>query len=252
LGYPNTTGLEAMDYRLTDELADPAGAERYYTEKLVRLEGGFLCYGPPAESPAVGALPARLAGRVTFGSFNNLAKVGEQTLELWGRILRRLPGSRLLLKAHGLGSGAARQRLLGRLAAQGIGAERVELAGPERELAAHLGRYGEVDVALDTYPYHGTTTTCEALWMGVPVLTLAGRTHVSRVGVSLLTRAGLAELVAQSAGEDVEKALALAQDLGRLEGLRSSMRERLRACPLMDARAFARSIEAALRGASLR
>jgi predicted O-linked N-acetylglucosamine transferase (SPINDLY family)/predicted SAM-dependent methyltransferase len=251
LGYPDTTGLAQMDYRLTDEVADPAGeADGFHSEKLVRLPGGFLCYQPEAGAPAPGALPMSAGGRVTFGCFNNLAKVTPDMVATWARLLKAVPGSRLMLKAHALGAAGACRALTQGFAAQGIGADRLQLLGPEDSAAGHLGRYREVDIALDTYPYNGTTTTCEALWMGVPVLTLAGPTHVTRVGASLLTRLGLEKaLVARSADEYVAKAAALAGDAARLSALRAGLRERMRMSPLMDARAFAHSIEAAYRSA---
>ncbi|MCX7961082.1 MAG: tetratricopeptide repeat protein [Burkholderiales bacterium] len=248
LGYPNTTGLEAIDWRLTDALADPPGrTERFYVEKLVRLPRGFLCYRPPEEAPAVGELPALRSGRLTFGCFNHLPKLTDEMLALWGRLLAALPQARLMLKAFGLSAEGARRRLLERLARHGIGAERVELRGPQPTLAEHLACYGEVDIALDVFPYNGATTTCEALWMGVPVVTLAGATHVARVGASILSHAGLAELVAETPERYVEIALSLARDPGRLAALRAGLRTRLRASAMLDAQGFARQMEDAYR-----
>jgi predicted O-linked N-acetylglucosamine transferase (SPINDLY family)/predicted SAM-dependent methyltransferase len=248
LGYPNTTGLTEVDYRLTDADADPAGAsDAWHTEKLLRLPQGFLCFAPEAGAPAPGDLPARATGRVTFGSFNNLAKLSDDMIALWSRLLLAVPGASTVLKAHALGATSARRRVLEQFAARGIGPERVTLLGPEDSSTGHLARYREIDIALDTYPYNGTTTTCEALWMGVPVVTRAGPTHVSRVGASLLRRVGLGELVADSAEDYVEKACALAGDLERLGALRQGMRERLRASALLDGAGFARSVEAAYR-----
>ena len=254
LGYPNTTGLAQMDYRLTDAVADPPGdADRLHTEKLVRLPDGFLCYQPEAGGPEPGAPPSaaggRTPGRITFGCFNNLAKVTPEMVALWSRMLAAVPGSRLVMKAHALGSASARRRLEEQFAAGGIAAERLTLLGPEDSAVSHLARYREVDIALDTYPYNGTTTTCEALWMGVPVVTLAGPTHVSRVGASLLKFAGLDELVASGPEDYAARAIALAGDGGRLGTLRAGMRARLRASPLMDAARFARSVESAYRAA---
>ncbi len=250
LGYPNTTGLAEMDHRLTDGIADPAGeADRFHTEKLLRLPDGFLCFAPDADSPEPGELRALAAGRVTFGCFNNLAKVTPEMVALWSRLLGAVPQARLLLKAHALGNDSARRSLHAQFAAHGIDAARVTLLGPEESPAGHLGRYREVDIALDTFPYHGTTTTCEALWMGVPVVTLAGGTHVSRVGASILKRAGLDELVAATPEDYVAKAAALAADPKKLGALRQGLRARLRASPLLDAAGFARSVEAAYQDA---
>jgi predicted O-linked N-acetylglucosamine transferase (SPINDLY family)/predicted SAM-dependent methyltransferase len=248
LGYPNTTGLEAMDWRLTDALADPPGrTERFHVEKLLRLPRGFLCYRPPEEAPEVGELPLLRTGRLTFGCFNHLPKLTDPMLALWARLLAALPQARLMLKSFGLSAESARRDVLARLARQGIGAERVELRAPQQTLAAHLACYGEVDVALDVFPYNGATTTCEALWMGVPVVSLAGATHVARVGASILTHAGLPELVAESPEQYVEIALSLARDRERLAALRAGLRERLRASALLDARGFARQLEDAYR-----
>ncbi len=248
LGYPNTTGLAAMDYRLTDSIADPEGAtERFHVEKLVRLANGFLCYRPPSDSPQVGELPSLRAGHVTFGCFNHLPKLTPEMIALWARLLGALPGARLLLKSFGLAAQSARRALRARFAQHGIGAERLELCGPVDALAGHLGRYNEVDIALDVFPYNGTTTTCEALWMGVPVVSLAGRTHASRVGASLLHCVGLSEFVAQTPDQYLDLAAGLARDPARLAALRAGLRERMRASPLLDAQGFTRDLEAAYR-----
>ena len=245
LGYPDTTGLAAIDYRITDALADPPGqSERFHVEKLLRLDGGFNCYLPPQEAPDV--RPARASrDALVFGSFNHLWKITPAVMACWARILAALPASRLALKAYGLASPGAKRELLGRFAALGIAAERLILLDPETSFRAHLDRYNEIDIALDVFPYNGTTTTCEALWMGVPVVSLAGATHVARVGLSVLSRAGLADLVAASDDEYVSKALDLARDPARLEGLRAGLRERIAASPLCDAASFTRTLEAA-------
>ncbi|HZQ72367.1 MAG TPA: tetratricopeptide repeat protein [Burkholderiales bacterium] len=246
LGYPDTTGLAAMDYRLTDAVADPEGeTDRFHVERLVRLPSGFLCYAPPAEAPEVGKLPCEASGQVTFGCFNHLPKLSPPIIATWARLLQRLPSARLVLKSFGLAEASAQRSLREQFAAHGIGAERVLLAAPEVTLEAHLARYHEIDIALDVFPYNGTTTTCEALWMGVPVVSRAGRTHVTRVGASLLHRVGLDELVARSEEEYIAKALALATDLPRLAGLRAGLRERMKASSLLDARAFTGALEAA-------
>jgi predicted O-linked N-acetylglucosamine transferase (SPINDLY family) len=248
LGYPGTTGLSAIDYRITDAFADPPGmTEGHHSEKLIRLAGCAWCYGPdsqnvPSESPAV------TRGVVTFGCFNNLAKVNDRTLGLWARILEAVPGSRLLLKSTGFLSMDARRRVRESLCSQsGIGEERLDIRGPEDSHESHLALYREMDIALDTFPYHGTTTTCEALWMGVPVVTLAGRTHVSRVGVSLLTNVGLPELIAESEDDYVRMAVELARDVEQLVSYRSNLRDGMLGSQLLDAPSFAREIEGAFR-----
>jgi predicted O-linked N-acetylglucosamine transferase (SPINDLY family) len=248
LGYPDTTGLTTMDYRLTDAYADPPGiADDSYSEQLVRLPETFLCYRPSDAAPAVGPLPATVAGYVTFGSFNALAKINAPLVAMWSKILDQVPNSRLILKNQGLDSAGARQTILEYFAAHRVEQDRVELIGLSAGIAEHLQLYNRVDIALDTFPYHGTTTTCEAMWMGVPVVTLAGRAHVSRVGVSLLCNIGVPELVADSQEMYVRLASELAGDLGRLSNLRSNLRQRMAQSPLMDAPRFARNIEAAYR-----
>lgn len=244
IGYPNTTGLAAMDYRLTDAIADPIGqSDPHYVEKLVRLGNGFLCYRPPDDAPEVVEPPVVSAGRVTFGSFNTLPKVTMEMAALWSQILAALPGSRLVVKSFGLAAASARARLGQFFAARGIDRDRLTLLPPEDTVVGHLARYADVDIALDTFPYNGTTTTCEALWMGVPVITLAGNTHVSRVGASLLGSAGLSELVAEVPQDYVARCLRLAEDTERLRSLRSAMRGRLRASRLLDGVACTRTLE---------
>jgi len=244
LGYPNTTGLSTMDYRLTDAYADPPGqTELYHSEQLFRLSPCAWCF-PPLESPPV---TVRQEGPITFGCFNNFAKVTQPMLKLWGRVLWAVPESRLLLKSLALGCLSVRQKVQQQFAAWGIDCRRLDLHGQEDGYDRHLALYGRMDIALDTFPYHGTTTTCEAIWMGVPVVSLAGSSHVSRVGVSLLNNIGLPELVADSEEQYLQIAVNLANDLPRLQQLRSTLRPRMQASPLMDAPRFARNIEAAYR-----
>jgi predicted O-linked N-acetylglucosamine transferase (SPINDLY family) len=242
LGYPNTTGLATMDYRLTDACADPPGlTESLHSEQLWRLPQCAWCYQSAVGPPVV----ARREGPITFGCFNNFAKITEPMLQLWARILHLVPGSRLLLKTGALLGENARQRVRQILGEAGIDAERLELRGYEAAHGDHLALYQRLDVALDTFPYHGTKTTCEALWMGVPVVTLAGQTHASRVGVSLLNNIGLPELVASTPEEYVRLAVELAGDLPRLSQLRSTLRPQMEGSPLMDAPRFAQDVEEA-------
>ncbi len=249
LGYPATTGLPQIGFRLTDALADPPGeTEHLHSEELVRLPRSFLCYGAAlsGDKPEVAPLPAPKAGRFTFGSFNRLAKVTPEMIALWAQILRRAPGSRLYLKSFGLKDPATCALVAGRFAARGIGAERLRLEGFRDCLHDHLLAYHEVDLALDTFPYHGTTTSCEALRMGVPVVTLAGRTHVSRVGVSLMTHLSLPEFVTHTPEAYADIAVAWAGRQGELAKLRQGLRARFMLSPLGDAEGFARDFEAAL------
>jgi predicted O-linked N-acetylglucosamine transferase (SPINDLY family) len=248
LGYPNTTGLAAMDYRLTDAWADPVGmTEKFNTEELVRLPDCFICYRPPEVSPLPAPPPSVASGAITFGSFNNLPKYTQTTVELWAEILKKIPSSRLLLKSQGLSDDFARQNVADRFTACGIGPDRLELVAKVRSLAGHLAVYERIDIALDPTPYNGTTTTCEAMWMGVPVVTLAGRAHAGRVGVSLLNNVGLPDLVARTREEYVQKAVDLAKNQGELVELRRTLRDRLVKSPIMDAPKFARNVEAAYR-----
>ncbi len=248
LGYPDTTGLRAVDWRITDAAADPAGeADALHAERLLRLPRVFLAYRPDPDSPAP-ERPAADAGRpFTFASFNNLAKTTPQLIALWARILDAVPESRLMLKSVGLRDTAAREHLLQEVARCGVGPERLLLVPPLDSHAEHLARYRDADLCLDTWPYNGTTTTCEALWMGVPALTLAGATHCSRVGASVLGSLGLARLVASSPDEYVAKAAALARDRAALRELGEGLRSRMRASPLLDGAGLAAALEAAYR-----
>jgi FkbM family methyltransferase len=249
LGYPNTTGLGAIDYRLVDAVTDPVGeADRWASETLLLLDDGFLCYNAPPDAPERAAPPGRDTGAVTFGSFNNPSKLSPATLDAWATLLARLPRARLLLKGKQFADPATRDLLLARLARRGIAAERIELAQWVPGSAAHLSFYDRIDIALDPFPYNGTTTTCEALWMGVPVVTLQGHRHAGRVGASLLTRVDLTDCIAKSREHYVEIACALAGDPDRLASLRRGLRPRMASSSLCDGRAFARQMEGAFRG----
>ena len=242
LGYPNTTGLSAMDYRLTDAWADPPGQEAWHSEQLVRLAGGFLCYAPD-ETGAVGALPAHDAGHIRFGSFNNFSKLTPRTLDLWARLLHAVPDARLTLKNKSLRDAGAAARCTAEFASRGIGPDRLELIGWLPSTREHLTLYSRIDIGLDTFPYNGTTTTCEALWMGVPVIALEGDRHAARVGVSLLTRLGLEELIGRDEADYLDKAVRLAADRDRLAGLRVGLRARMLASGLCDGATFTRELE---------
>lgn len=247
LAYPNTTGLSTMGWRIVDELTDPPAADAWHSERLLRLEHPFLCYEPPADAPAVAALPARSAGHVTFASFNFPGKAGSSTLALWGQILQRTPDAKLLLKAQSFAEAAAVADYRAKLAAHGIDPGRVDMLPMVERTRDHLALYGRADIALDPFPYNGTTTTCEALWMGVPVVALRGDRHLSRVSASLLSTMGLEALLADDGEAYVAKAVELASDPNRLETLRHGLRQRMAASPLCDAPAFAAKMEAAYR-----
>jgi predicted O-linked N-acetylglucosamine transferase (SPINDLY family) len=248
LGYPATTGISAIDYRFTDDIADPPGAtERFHTETLWRLSGGFLCYTAPREAPPVSPSPCGTGQPLTFGSFNNLAKVNRAVIEAWAGLLSAVAGSRLLLKSKALRSADVQQRVWEVFAGRGIARERIMFEGWAEGLAAHLALYGKVDIALDTFPYNGTTTTFEALWMGVPVICLAGDRHSARVGASILTRCGLSNFIAASLDDYRAKATALARDPPALGDMRQALRPRVASSPLCDGKAFAAQIEDAYR-----
>lgn len=245
-GYPATTGLSTVDWRIVDKVTDPAGAESRCVERLLRLEGegSFSCYLPPKDMPEPAAWdPAK---PVTFGSFNVLSKVNPAVVRAWARILKEAPGTRLVLKARSLSESAVRERYAGAFEAEGVAADRVELLGPMPSVADHLAVYGRVGIALDPFPYNGTTTTYEALWMGVPVVTQAGRTHAGRVGASILTGLGEASLIAADVDEYVAKAVELARDGARIAEYRRTLRGRLAGSALCDGAGFTRRFEGAL------
>jgi protein O-GlcNAc transferase len=249
LGYPATTGLAGIQYRITDGLADPLDEpSEWYSERLVRLPRSFLCYGGARFERPPEAAPRHRKGYVTFGSFNNLAKVTSAVVGAWARVLDAVPDSRLMLKSS-LGHGAAsHQRLLDEFARSGVHGDRLTLLPREPSREPHLARYDDVDIALDTFPYNGTTTTCEALWMGVPVITLSGRRHAGRVGRTLLGNVGLADAVCGTVDEYVSTAARWADDGARLDALRTRLRGMLAASPVMDAAGFVRELEVAYRG----
>jgi protein O-GlcNAc transferase len=247
IGYPDTTGLTEIDYRMVDSLTDPPPeADRYATEELWRLDPCFLCYQPPPFAPAPRSARER-ADPIVFGSFSALAKLDDATVGLWSEVVNAVPGSRLLFKAFGLKEHSSREFTIARFAAAGLDPSRVELMGPMDGPADHLALYHRLDVALDTFPYNGTTTTCEALYMGVPVVTMAGRSHVSRVGLSLLNAVGVPELVGGSASEFLAIATQLAQDPRMLAALASELRHRLQGSTLCNPVGYATRLSQALR-----
>lgn len=260
LGYPNTTGLECVDFRIVDAISDPPGAaDALCVERLARVEGCAWCFDPSlgGEPPAVeaerDAVDARGAGAssggggLMFGSFNALSKISDRTLRLWAGVLGAVPGSGLILKAHGLDEPEARADLAKRAEACGMNPDALRMQGRVEPRAEHLRAYRHIEIALDTFPYHGTTTTCEALLMGVPVVTLAGSEHRSRVGVSLLTASGLTELIARDEQEFVAIAAALAGDLNRRTEMHRTLRTRLKSSRLCDGPACARAFGACVR-----
>jgi protein O-GlcNAc transferase len=248
LGYAATTGLPTIDWRITDMLADPPGYERYHTEKLMRMPDGFLCYRPRIDNlPPIAPLPALQRGAITFGSFNNVMKLSPATIACWSQILRAVPTSRLVLKAGFLADPPTRTLLSEKFTAQGIDLRRVELRSHLAETGAHLAAYSEIDIGLDPLFYNGTTTTCEALVMGVPVISWIGDRHAARVGFDLLSRVDLTQFAVPDWSAYVTLAADLANDLPRLQRIRSDLRQQMLGSPLCDAKRFARQFEAALR-----
>ena len=249
LGYFASTGVPGIDYLLADPISVPESQREQFTETIWYLPDTRLCFTAPATDAqqALKPPPAAQNGFITFGCFQNVRKISDDVLAVWGTILQALPQARLRLQNKQMNSDAAREQLAQRLARVGIGQDRVTLEGPiSRE--AYLAAHAEVDIILDTFPYPGGTTTCEALWMGVPTLTLAGDTMLARQGASMLTCAGLGEWVANDKSDYVAQALSFAKDVDRLAQLRAGLREQVLASPLFDAPRFARHLEDALQG----
>ena len=245
LGYPNTTGLTTIDYRLTDVFADPpTKKDRMYTEKLIRLEPTAWCYRPMGSVPEVSELPAKENDYITFGSFSMFYKLNGKVLSLWAHLLTQIAGSRLTLKAKSMADSSVRKSVIKQFADFGIVEERISLKSHEPSYEQHLENYREIDIALDPFPYHGTTTTCEALFMGVPVITLEGEEHRSRVGVSLLKQVGLENLIAKTPENYVGIACSLASETEALAELRKNLRARMENSPLMDEAGFTKRLEA--------
>jgi len=241
LGYPDTTALPTMDYRIIDNITDPVDETSYCTEELLRIPGCFLCYVPYNLAPEVNELPALKNNYITFGSFNNLSKINTSVINAWVNILKQINGSRLFIKNPSLSDPPTCEKLLQQFIDNGIDAERIQLQGRTLTVEDHLKYYNKIDVALDTFPYNGTTTTCEALWMGVPVITLKGNIHMSRVSASLLTAANMPALIAETKADYIRIATQLSSNITELKTLREMMRESLLKSSLLDHKAFADS-----------
>ena len=247
IGYVGTTGLAAMDYLIADRFHVPPGSEHHYRERVLRLPDGYVCFDPPPDAPAVRPLPALETGHVTFGCFNNTAKVSPEVVARWAKVLERVPASRLVLKYRWLNDAHTRSRYVDLFREQGISAERLDFSGglPAAQL---LATYNRIDVALDPFPYSGGLTTCEALWMGVPVVTCPGETFASRHSLSHLANVGLEDLVAHGPEDYVVRAVEWATHLDWLSELRQGLRARVAASPLCDGPRFATHLLTALRG----
>jgi predicted O-linked N-acetylglucosamine transferase (SPINDLY family) len=249
LGYPGSTGLKNIDFRIGDRFTDPERLDQFFPEELIRLQNGFWAYSPPAESPKVGPLPCLKNGYFTFGSFNNQAKITPDVIEVWSRILEQNYSARLLIKNSSLASESVRDRVWEQFEQNGITPGRVMLRPFTPSLRDHLDGYNEVDVALDTFPYNGTTTTFEALWMGVPVLTMVGERHASRVGNAILSRLNLQEFITGSYQSYIRTAADMPDRLKDLIELRKGLRKRLMNSPFCDHAARTAELEKAFRSA---
>ena len=246
LGYPNTTGLSTIDFRLVDSISDPGppprkgNADAHCVERLVRIDPCNWCFRPALDAPEVAPPPFERAGHITFGSFNNLAKLSDAAVELWARVLMRVPHSRLLLKSPSMADPRTVETVHARFARHGVEAGRIERIAYTNSPREHLETYARVDIQLDSFPYHGTTTTCESFWQGVPVVTLTGGVHAARVSTSLLRAVGLGELAADTPEGFIEAAASLALDPARLSRIRRELRGMMERSPLRDEAAFAR------------
>ena len=241
-----TTGMPEMDWMLTDRWETPPLLAHLYTERLLVMPDGYVCYSPPPYAPDVAALPALANGFVTFGCFNNLAKVTPRVITTWAEVLHRVPSSRMVLKTHQFTDAETRERVRTAFAAQGIAPERLVLRGPS-DHRSFIGEYNDIDIVLDPFPYSGGLTTCEALWMGVPTVALSGEIFAARHSVSHLSNAGLADWVAHDVASYVELAVAKASDISGLAALREGLRAKMKASPLCDGPRFGRNLAAALR-----
>ncbi|CAA3021258.1 probable UDP-N-acetylglucosamine--peptide N-acetylglucosaminyltransferase SPINDLY [Olea europaea subsp. europaea] len=247
IGYPNTTGLPTIDYRITDKLADPPDTKQKHVEELVRLPESFLCYTPSPEAGIVSPTPALSNGFVTFGSFNNLAKITPKVLQVWARILCAVPNSRLIIKCKPFSCDSLREQFLSTLEKLGLESRSVDLLPLILLNHDHMQTYSLMDISLDTFPYAGTTTTCESLYMGVPCVTMGGAVHAHNVGVSLLTTVGLSNLVANNEDEYVQMSLQLASDITALSSLRMKLRDLMLKSPLCDGSKFTQGLESTYR-----
>ncbi len=243
LGYPNTTGLQSIQYLITDQHCDPAPEmDAFYSEQLCRMPNAFFCYQPPANSPAISPAPAIKNGYITFASFNNLAKIGEEVVKLWSDVLKAVPSSRLRIQCLSLNDPPTRTRFEHLFASQEIDTKRIDFSAA-KDFDTYLSDHADVDIVLDTFPWNGHTVSCHALWMGVPVITLAGNRHSSRMGLSILTNLDLNDCIANSKPEFIAAAAALCQDSEKLARLRQQLRPRIQASYLCNGQEFTQQLE---------
>lgn len=245
LGYPNTTGLTTIDYRVVDSHSDPFDVpEAWHTEKLHRMPSCFLCFEPPREKLGLTLIPRQRNGYVTFGSFNKIGKIGEKIISVWKRILDQMPSAKMMFKSDSFSDSNEAAQFLRRFSDAGLkDSSRLALHQLTPSRSQHMLMYNEMDIALDTYPYNGTTTTFQALYMGVPVITLQGRSHISRVSSSILINLGLNELVATNEDEYIKKVLDLACNPDKIQYYKSTIREKLLQSVLTNSRLFVKELE---------
>ncbi|HVT87787.1 MAG TPA: tetratricopeptide repeat protein [Tepidisphaeraceae bacterium] len=246
LGYPNTTGMSAIHYRLTDAVADPPGEERCHTEELVRLPGTFCCFAPPVDVPDVADLPSIANGYVTFGLLHKMSKFNAPMLDVWAAVMNAVPGSRLLGFRNTMDR-SVRDRWTREFGNRGISADRLILENGSVKDGVHLTLYNKIDISLDALPWSGHATTCESMWMGVPMVTLRGTRHSGRMSASILTALDMPQLIAETPEQFVQIASELAKDRSRLAKMRSELRGRMQASTLCDAAGFTRRLETAYR-----
>ena len=246
LGYCDTTGMEAVDYLLTDNVLTPPELQKFYTEQAAYLPGGFVCYTPPENAPDVTPLPAAKKGHVTFGAFTTNLRFNRPLLKVWAEILKLIPNSRLLLGFHSGGDEATQDRYLSQFAEYGVSRERIEISGWKSH-TEYIKQYNDVDIVFDTFPENGGTTTCEALWMGVPVISLAGQHQNSRIGLSILSHIGMESFAVETPSEYIAKAVAIAHDPENLMEIRASMRSRMTNSSFCNAKRLAHDVETAYR-----
>lgn len=245
LGYPNTTGLSNVDYRISDLYTDPIGkTDQFYSEKLLRLKNTFLCYAPRPTCPSVSPPPMRKNSFVTFGSFNNMAKINDEVVKLWSKLLTVIPNSKLLLKSKALVDNSVKVFTFSRFEKHGITKEQLILQGYAKDFRSHITSYSHMDISLDPFPYNGTATSFESLWMGVPVIALLGETHRSRVTAAILKKIGLEQLIANNYEEYIDIAKSLALDKNLISHLRSTMRNKITQCGFIDGKRFTQELEA--------
>ncbi len=247
LGYGGSTGMDALDWRITDKQIDPPEHDAHYNEKLLHLPESLFCYAPEDQMPLPDSAPIEENGFVTFGSLNNLSKINDRLLRCWANILTVVPNSRMVIKGRGLRDPQLRQRVLSIFADKNIGEERLDLFDHLSDKQGHLSLFGKIDIMLDSFPYSGATTVCEALWMGVPTITIAGDRYVSRMATGILNTIGHDGLVAADEQQYLELAKALAKAPEQIATYRKSLRQRAAASPLADQKRFVTAMEDAIR-----